>query len=488
MIPVLLIFFFILIVIGIFFARHLELVPQIIFWFIAQDKGKDELKYITPENLGVSAELVEFYYKKIPIIAWFFSGKNESKATVLMVPNWYLKEDHENNLKTAGILQNAGYNVLLPIYHWSLDGKVFQKRYVSSKLCQIIVDETYRYLCKRTDVDRRNVALWSNAAGTILACQLVKNHPIKSIILENGPVTLWNEFSDYLNHIKNFPYSLTKFLLKILLWPFLWRTRWQSKYSLKALGACPSFLIATREDSRKQFWRTFTFLHKPKQLWYEHGLPMGGIRDLWKQEYYFQVRVFYDTHFKLLENSKPDFHFELTTERRKKGNYPFRIRITSMPPQMEKIPLQIIISHRSNRLSEYRVWFSGASFNLYHSSKERPYGISINQFYNVVPFTGDVSERRMWLKKDTDEALDTAIQELIKYPLRHLKALTQRYFFVKSVILQEQENREAAHKTLMEISSKYWSTMIKNDPDSRGIRADSKEKVVSETLLPTMTY
>jgi hypothetical protein len=475
------------IVLGIIFARYLELVPQFIFWLIAQDKRKDEFKYITPEDIEVSAELVEYYYQETPIIAWFFPGKNESKATVLMVPNWFLKEDHENNLKAAGILQNAGYNVLLPIFHWNLDGKVFQKRYVSPKTCQRIIDESYKYLRTRPDIDRRNIALWSNASGTILACQIVKDHPIKSIILEDGPVTLWNDFSDYLNYTRNFPYSVTKFILILLLWPFLWRTKWQSKHILKKLGACPSFLIATREDSRKQFWRSFTFLHRPKQLWFEHGLPMGGIRDLWTQEYCLQVRVFYDTYFKLLQSPKPDFHYELSADGRKNGRYSFRVRITSMPPQMEKIPIQIIVSHKGNRFSEYRVWFSGVSFNLHHSCKDRPLGISVSPFYNVVPCTGDVAERRMWLKKEAHEALNIAIQEVIKYPLRHLRAISQRYFFIKSIILQEQENRNAASNALEEISSKHWNNMIKKDPDSRAIRADSKQKVVSEILLPTMT-
>jgi len=487
MTPELIIIAFILIVIGILITRYLELAPQIIFRIMARSTNEEVLQYLRPKDLELSAELVEFQDKTTPIIAWFFPSNNELKNSILMIPNWYLKQDHEYNLKTAGVLQKAGYNVILPIYYWDIEGKVFQKRSISPKKCQRIINRTYRYLCSRPDVDRRNIAIWSNSTATTLACKLVKDYPIKSIVLEDGPVTLWSDLADYFNHTKNFPFSLTKLALKLLLGPAIWRTKWQPKHAAKNLRSCPSFLIATREDSRKDYWKTFSYLYRPKQFWYEHGLPRGGVRELWNQEYIMQIRTFYDSFFKL-QTMKPDFHYEMSLRRKKKGKYPFQIRMTSMPPQMERIPLQIIISHKGNRLSEYRIWFSGASLQLDHSCDDKPINVIVTPFYNVTPYSGDSAGRRLWLKKEASTALDIAIQELLKYPLHYLPEITQRYFFIKSIILQEQENCKDARLSLDELHSKYWNRMINKDPDSRAIRIDSKDKVVSDASLPVMTH
>lgn len=487
MTPELIIIAFILIVIGILITRYLELTPQIIFRIMARSTNEEVLQYLRPEDLELSAELVEFRDKTTPLIAWFFPSNSESKTSILMIPNWYLKQDHENNLKTAGVLQKAGYNVLLPIYYWDIKGKVSQKRRISPKACQRIINGAYRYLCSRSDVDRRNIAIWSNSAGTILACKLVEDYPIKSIVLEDGPITIWDEFADYLNHKKNFPFSITKITLKLFLWPTIWRTKWQSKHAIKSLRSCPSFLIATREDSRKEYWKTFTYLHRPKQFWYEHGLPRGGVRELWNQEYFIQVRTFYDNFFNL-QTTKPDFHYEMSSGRKKKGKYPFQIRMTSMPPQMDKIPLQIIFLHKGNKLSEYRIWFSGASLQLNHSCDDKPLNVIVHPFYNVTPYPGDSTGRRLWLKKEANTALDIAIQELLKYPLHYLPEITQRYFFIKSIILQEHENCKDARLSLDKLHSKYWNRMINKDPDSRAIRFDSKDKAVSDASLPVMTH
>ncbi|MHA2074312.1 MAG: hypothetical protein ACW97X_06815, partial [Candidatus Hodarchaeales archaeon] len=441
-----LIFIFLLILIGILVARYTELAPQIIFWSMSRETKNNALNYITPEDLGSVAELVEFYDKKRPIIAWFFPNESETSPSVFMVPNWYYNEDHENNLKTAAILQKSGYSVLLPVFHWSLDGKVFQKRYVSPKVCQRIINHSFRYFINRPETDRRNIAIHSNGAGTILASQLVKVYPIKAIVLENGPVTLWNEFSNYLHHVKSFPFSITKTVLFCLLWPLIWRTKWQSRNSVKKLRACPSFLIATREDPRKHYWQTYSYLYRPKQFWYEHGLHFrGGIRDLWTLEYSKQIRLFFDTHFKLI-TTIPEFHYEMKTKRKRNGKHTFEIRITAMPPILEPIPMQIIVSHKGNNLSEYRIWFSGASLNFDYSSKLKPINVAVTPFYNVIRCTDETAGSRLWLKKDANDALPKAIDEMIKYPLRHLREDIERYFFLKSIILFETENQKAARE------------------------------------------
>lgn len=487
-----LIFIFLLILIGILIARYTELAPWIIFWLMSRETRNYTLKHITPEDLGLVAELVEFYDKKKPIIAWFFPNESKSNPSVFMIPNWYYNEDHENNLKTAAILQKSGYSVLLPVFHWSLDGKVYQKRYVSPKACQRIIIQSYRYFINRPDTDRRNIGIYSNGVGVILASQLVNDYPIKAIVLENGPVTLWNEFSNYLYHVKKFPFSITKTVLFCLLWPLIWHTKWQSRNTIKKIGTCPSFLIATREYPRKYLRQTYTYLFQPKQFWFEHGLhSRGGIRDLWSLEYAEQIRSFFDTNFKLIETI-PDFYFEMKTRRkgRRKGKHPFEIRITSMPPILEPIPLQIILSHKDNHLSEYRIWFSGASLIFEHSSKLKPINITVTQFYNVKNRAEDSTGIRPWLKKEAEEevALKRAIEEMIKFPLRHLKEDLDRYFFLKSIILFEIENQYAAKESLAQIKTRYWKKMVERDPDSRPIRNKTKETVSSDVNLPQISH
>ncbi len=475
-----LIFIFFLILLGILIARFTELAPRIIFWLISRETKNDDLNYITPEDLGLTAELVEFSDKKTPIIAWFFPNESESKSSVFMVPNWYHNEDHENNLKTAAILQKSGYNVLLPVFHWSIDGKVFQKRYISPKACQRIIIHSYRYFLNRPETDRRKIGIYCSGAGAILASQIVNTYPIRAIVLENGPVTLWNEFSNYLYHIKKFPFSVTKTALFFILWPLIWRTKWQSQNTIKKIGSCPSFLIATRQYPRKKFWQTYTYLYQPKQLWLEHGLhSRGGIRDLWSLEYSKQIRSFFDTYFKLIE-TVPDFHFEMKTKRKRKGQHPFEIRITCMPPILEPIPVQIILSHKNNNLSEYRIWFSGASLIFENSSNFKPVNVVFTQFFNVKNRAENGTGIYPWLKKEAEVALNRAIEEMIKFPLRHLEEDLERYFFLKSIILFETDNQKEAKEALTQIKKKYWKKMVEKDPDSRTIRIEKKLEVSSE--------
>jgi hypothetical protein len=307
-----------LILLGILVARYTELTPYIIFWLISRETRKVDLNYVEPEDLGLVSELVEFHDDKKPIMAWFFPNETEERPSVFMIPNWYHNEDHMNNLKTAAILQKAGYNVFLPVFHWNIEGKIFQKEYISPRACLQIILKSYRYFINRPEIDRRNISIFSSGVGTILASQLIRDYPIKAIVLENGPITLWNELSDYLNQVKKSPFTLTKIMLVFLLFPFIWRTKWQARNVVKKIGACPSFLIGSREDPRKKYWQTYAYMYKPKQFWLEHSLhSQGGVRELWPREYSMQIRSFLDTHFNLIETI-PEFHFELKTKRKRK--------------------------------------------------------------------------------------------------------------------------------------------------------------------------
>jgi len=54
-----------------------------------------------------------------------------------------------------------------------------------------------------------------------------------------------------------------------------------------------------------------------------------------------------------------------------------------MPPILEPLPLQLNILHKGNYLSEYRIWFSGASMVLNYSDRIKPVELSVIPFYNV---------------------------------------------------------------------------------------------------------
>lgn len=472
LIGILLIFLVILI------ARRIEGVPRLIFWLIARDITSEDSTLMTPSDLGLTAEVVEIPMKERPINAWFFPSEVASTAGILMVPNWFQKEDHKNNLKTAGILHTAGYNVLLPIYHWNLDETMeftFKKRSVGPKKCQEIIDNAYDYFITRPEIDKRNIGIWSNASGTILACQLIKNSPIKAAVLEDGPVSLWNNIALMLHEKKNFSYLRTKFVLILLLFPFLWRTRWESKRAVKNLRACPSFLIALREELQKNLWQTFSSLNKPRQLWFEHALYPNIIRDTWLQEYFLQIRSFYD--FWMLDSPQPEFHYDFSVKRRKEGKYPIEIRITAIPPQLEKVPLQIILSDNFY-FNELRIWFSGALMTITHSLKYKPKNISVIQFMNVEPGR---HPQRQWLKRDARLAFFVTIEKITRYPPERVSELLERYFFVKSILLNEQEIIEDAKEALKtSITSEYWKTIVKRDSDTRFIlQEDLEEPLIS---------
>ncbi len=468
---------FILILV-ILIVRYLELVPRLILWSIARDFSSEDHVLISPNDFGLTAELIEIPVDQDPLTAWFFANDAASnEAGILMVPNWYYKEDQEYSLKTAGLLQQAGYNVLLPVYHWRVNDNqelTFNRRSICPNNCQKLLRKALEHFCKRSEINRRNIGFWSNGAGTTLACELIKDLPIKAVVLEDGPVSLWN----ILREKRGFP---LKTLLFLLVFPFLWRTRWQEKNAVKNLRACPSFLIANiLDDADKKLWQTFSKLHKPRQLWFEHALHSKAIRDTWFQEYFLQIRFFYDRWLKNTPQSEQlDLHFDFSVKRRKKGFYPVEVQISVIPPQLERIPLQIILSDNV-RYTERRIWFGpGASAMITWPLKYKPNKISVLKYLNVEP--GE-SITRPWMKRDAEKALYTTIEKMASYPPKKLAELMDRYFIQKSILLNEQLLQEEAQKTLRTgVKSKYWKSFLKRDPETRHILGDDLEEPLMAT-------
>ncbi|MFX0050564.1 MAG: alpha/beta hydrolase family protein [Candidatus Hermodarchaeota archaeon] len=455
--------FFILFIIII--VRNREIIPQLIFWLFARGK---EFDYTNPQDIGITADLVEISTEETIAKALFFPANSDSG--ILMVTNWFLREDYYISLKTASFFQSAGYNVLLPLYHELNDsGTKFQKKNLAPKKCQRIIQSAFDFLIVHPAINKRRIGIYSNTLGTVLASRLIKNQPIKAVILENGPVDLWSKLAGYLNLQKDIPFVLSKISLIFFLWPFLWRTDWQSSGVINNLHACPTFFIASREDQtfpRKYIWRNFSRLHlkSPHKLWFEHALLPASLSDTWNQEYMLQIRNFYDRW--LLGEEQPDFHYDFSVKRKTKGKYPVEIRITIMPPQMEDIPLQIILSDKGSRnATELRIWFNGASMTINYESNMKPTSISLLPYGNVI--SNDNPERQ-WVKKGAQEALDSTVEQMAHIPYYDIDKMLDRYFFLKGILLNEQGFQDQALEVFnTSITKEYWKNLVKTDSDTQ---------------------
>ncbi|MFX1248712.1 MAG: alpha/beta hydrolase family protein [Promethearchaeota archaeon] len=461
-----LLLFFILIIPIILVARYLEAIPSLVFWYYARNISNEGFASKTLDDLGLAAEYIDIPSEDAPLSALFFTSEVTSETGILMIPNWFKKEDLENNLKTAGILQTVGYNVLLPIYHWNLNDKnefTLNKKTVSPKQYQKVISRAYDYFLNRPEIDRRNIGIWSNSFGTILACQLIKDQPIKAVVLEDGPVSLLDSISARIHEQGPFISHLMKFILFTLLIPFLWRTRWESQRVIKNIRTCPCFLIAIREDPGKKLFRTFSKLHKPRQLWLEHAIDPKDIRGTWPQEYSQLIHTFYDRFLLDIPENPPEFHSEFSIKKKKKGLWPVEMRISAVPPQLENIPLQIILSNDTH-VSEFRIWFSGALATISHFIKFKPNNISVIQYTNVEP---NDHPRHQWLKRDAKKALFTIIEKLFQESPEKLDKQINRYFYLKGILLNEYGRKEEAKETFRtSLSSKYWKTRITKDSDA----------------------
>jgi hypothetical protein len=295
------------------------------------------------------------------------------------------------------------------------------------------------------------------------------------VVLEDGPSSLWNILVSRL-HGK---FLLVKIISYLLLFPFLWRTRWQSKNAVKNLRVCPSFLLANIiDDPNKKLWQTYSRLHKPRYLWFEHALHAKAIRDTWIQEYFLQIRTFYDLWLKNVpRQDQPEFYYDFSVKRKKKGFHQVEVSISVIPPRLEKIPLQIILSD-NKRFTERRIWFGpGASTVITWPLKYKPNSISILKFLNV-----ESSETQQWTKRDAEKALYTTIEKMASYPPEKLAELMDRYFIQKSVLLYEQLRKEDAQRTLeTDIKSQYWKKYLLRDPETQLILGDDSNEAASTT-------
>lgn len=458
-----------------------EFIPQVIFMFF----GRGDFPYIKPEDIGYNAEKVEVTPSSTdtPMYAYFFSA--DSEIGILMASNWFLREDFLINLKTAGILQELGYNVILPLFHEINDnGTAVQKKTFNPKKCQQIIQASFEYLIKDPRINKRKVGVYSSSFGTVLASRLIKNQPIKAAVLENGPTDLWNKLAGYLQQQQNIPFSVTKIILVLFLWPFLWRTDWQSQGVINNLHACPTLLIGSREDqtfSKKFVWRNFNnlYLKCPHKLWYEHSLFPSSLSDTWNNEYRLQIRNFYDPW--LIPIKQPDFHYHFVIKEKKRKKYLVEILITVTPPQMEDIPLQIMISDKGTRnVEELRIWFNGASMNIAYESSFKPSSISLIPFWDVSPLKHTERTKREWTKAEAREALISTIEQMLYIPFQNLDIIIDKYFFLKAVLFQEQEYYEEAQEILnTSLNKNYWKKIAKFDSDSRVIIEKTSKKAIT---------
>jgi hypothetical protein len=463
-------------------SRFTDFIPHLIFYITS----RDEINYLRPNDLRIEAELITISKKQTSVNAWFFTSDINSDKGILMIPSWFEKDHYISSLKIADFLKKAGYNVLLPIYH-PLNTKQsgFDKRIINPKICHSIIQMSYEYFIKRDDIDKRKIGVYSNSIGLALAAELIKSQPIKAIVIEDGPVSLWDKLASELQLRNNIPLILSKILFLLLLGPFLWNTKWTSRKTLDNIRACPTFLIITREDQtipKKQVWKTYKRLYKPHQFWFEHALVPGGIRDTWPKEYSFQINPFYD-HW-LIGTPETDYHFDFKVKHRKKGKIPIEVQITAMPPQLSNISLQILLSDKNGKMIEARFWFTGASMSIALQAEFKPDILTVLPFYNVESIEG---RRQQWYKKNSEEALNNSIIQLTNYPYDRLGSVIDRYYFLKGILLKESGSKVKALDTIKtRVRSKFWKNEIKYDSDSRKIfDMDSHEtfKISSSDLF-----
>jgi hypothetical protein len=215
-------------------------------------------------------------------------------------------------------------------------------------------------------------------------------------------------------------------------------------------------------------------------LWFENALHSKALRDTWVQEYWLQVKSFFDLWLQNVpRQEQPELHYDFSVKRKKKGFYPVEVRISVIPPQLTQIPLQIIFSDQ-HRFTERRIWFGpGASAAITWPLKFRPNNISIIKFLNV-----EASETTTvnWIKRDAEEALITTIDKMAAYPPEKLAELMDRYFIQKSLLLNEQFRKEDAKKTLKtDVHSKYWKEYLLRDAETRLILEDDSDEAATMT-------
>ncbi|MHA1543464.1 MAG: hypothetical protein ACTSQH_10875, partial [Candidatus Hodarchaeales archaeon] len=283
----------------------------------------------------------------------------------------------------------------------------------------------YNYILEYTTIDKRKIAIYSDSLGTVFACSLVKKHHIKAVVLESGPVTLSSLITGKIPFSNIFA-TLVSILVRIFMWPVIWRTRWNSQRSLKMLSSCPSLQIAVFHHNsipNKTIFQNYTASYKPKQLWIEDALlPVGGIRNTWVMEYFYQINHFYD---RWLNNEQTlDWHTEMKVKRNEKTSYEVNLKISVLPPVLEHLPLRVTLLDGKNNLQHEQIVFIGAEMNYEFNTEFRPKIVSILQYHNV-----DLLGLKSWVKQDVTEALESNLKKVMKSE--------KRYFMIKKAILKD---------------------------------------------------
>ena len=461
------IFFLILIL------RYYEVIPNLLIHLIIR---KQIFEFITPQDLGLNAINVSIPLLEGETQGWFFQSPEEQDAVILMVPSWVEGDSLSKNFRIASLLQKIGFNVLIPLYPQAdADNTRYTKLNSSTKYLNRVIEKTYEFLITYPEINRRKIGIYTNSFGTTFACSLVYDYPIKCIIIEDGPISFNNKFTNIIGKNKTINFIFNLFF-RLITFPFLLGTKWQPSRSLQKIRTTPSFLIASRENQlnpHKSVWKNYQHLYKPKIFWFEHSILPNTIKDIWDEEYLQKIKHFYDRN--LLGSIQPEFHFDFVGGRKKKGKYPTEITITAIPPQLTEIPLQITIADNFN-LEELRIYFSGASQNLPLTLEFKPKYISLLPFYAVDRIAS--SSFRQWKKRSTESGLLVVIDELLKQPLSYLNPLLDRYYFLKSILFYEQGEKNLAKQILTnKINDYYWKEKSLNDSDSRQILDNSNTLV-----------
>jgi hypothetical protein len=427
--PVILISFVFLALVLIIFLRLLEGIPFLYVFF----RLRKEVVISLPEDYGLEFEIIDFDVGEESHKAWFFKGVKRSSSCILLIPDFSSSNFLGNSLRTAGILQTMDFNVILPqIHEFDLSSRKMVKKIISPRDYQSIINSVYNYILEYTTIDKRKIAIYSDSLGTVFACSLVKKHHLKAVVLESGPVTLSSLITGKIP-FSNILASLVSILVRIFMWPVIWRTRWNSQRSLKMLSSCPSLQIAVFHHNsipNRTIFQNYTSSYKPKQLWIEDALlPVGGIRNTWVMEYFYQINHFYD---RWLNNKQTlDWHTEMRVKRNEKTSYEVNLKISVLPPVLEHLPLRVTLLDGKNNLQHERIVFIGAEMIYEFNTDFRPKIVSILQYHNV-----DLLDLKSWVKQDVTKALERNIETMTYLNLKKVMKYEKRYFMIKTAILK----------------------------------------------------
>ena len=157
----------IIIVIGVLIIRYFKIVPQLLI----NELADQEIAIKVPSDYDFNAELISLQINDVIQKAWFFPSEIKSEASILIFPDWIQRNSSENSVKTAGLLQEMGYNVLLPIIHEVDEStQILIKKHLSHETYWECLEAWYEYLISVKSLDKRQIAIYSEYLGTGLAC------------------------------------------------------------------------------------------------------------------------------------------------------------------------------------------------------------------------------------------------------------------------------------------------------------------------------